>query len=409
MLADPAQRRESEWSARLASAVEVVRLPGSPVWAALANLKPGVAGLEPVSCCGTGLSAAQARQRCVGEMAERASAVARATDAVAWGEAGRLSGEALPLQELLGFAPEQVEHRGRIDDAALAWVAVDAVTGVRRRLVPAALCYDEAPPSWCPSPFPIGAGSRGCAAGATREQALAAALLELIEHDATGIWWYAACPRPSPVFQRSVEPELAELLGWRSRHPRPSWLLDLTHDLGVPVVAALSSEADGRLVALGVAARPTVQDAAAAALRELAQSELGIHLFFQRRTQRAIEPSAADRRLALWLRSVTTGNMPALRPTSDPAETGGAGAAHPPCRDAAGCAADSLARAGIEAWWLDLTREDIGVPVVRVLAPGSCHVQPRLGLARLTEVPVRLGWRPPGFGRRDLNHFPLLV
>ena len=38
--------------------------------------------------------------------------------------------------------------------------------------------------------------SNGCASGATLEEAKTAAILELIEWDATARWWYGRSPRP---------------------------------------------------------------------------------------------------------------------------------------------------------------------------------------------------------------------
>ena len=46
---------------------------------------------------------------------------------------------------------------------------------------------------------------------------------------------------------------------------------------------------------------------------------------------------------------------------------------------------------GIEVLVLDQTQPDIGLPVVKVIAPGLRHFWPRFGPGRLYDVPVRLG------------------
>ena len=48
-------------------------------------------------------------------------------------------------------------------------------------------------------------------------------------------------------------------------------------------------------------------------------------------------------------------------------------------------------RAGLDFLVLDQTRPDVGVPVVRVLAPGLRHFYKRFAPGRLYDVPVRMG------------------
>ena len=71
---------------------------------------------------------------------------------------------------------------------------------------------------------------------------------ELVERDAVAIWWYNQIQRPLqmqrfwliPLYQNKEEYKSA---GWNM------WVLDLTHDLSIPVYAALAqSEKDGRFV-----------------------------------------------------------------------------------------------------------------------------------------------------------------
>ena len=55
---------------------------------------------------------------------------------------------------------------------------------------------------------------------------------------------------------------------------RRSWLLDITTDIGVPCIAAVSCRADGFGLAFGLAARPTLRAAARSAILEMCQIEL---------------------------------------------------------------------------------------------------------------------------------------
>src|SRR5690606_17039258 len=115
--------------------------------------------------------------------------------------------------------------------------------------------------------------SSGLAAGDSIDEAAGRALLELVERDAVAVWWYNRLKRPPLDFERESVPWLSGLenhLGAAGHHIR---VLDLTHDLGVPVAAAVSSDGSGRDLALGFGAGWTAEHAAAAALGELVQFE----------------------------------------------------------------------------------------------------------------------------------------
>jgi ribosomal protein S12 methylthiotransferase accessory factor len=59
----------------------------------------------------------------------------------------------------------------------------------------------------------------------------------------------------------------------------------------------------------------------------------------------------------------------------------------------------------IEVLVLDQTRPDVGVPVVRVAAPGLRHFWARFGPGRLYEAPVRAGWISQALDEGQLNPF----
>ena len=69
----------------------------------------------------------------------------------------------------------------------------------------------------------------------------------------------------------------------------------------------------------------------------------------------------------------------------------------------------ALAREGIELLLLDQTRPDIGVPVVKVLAPGLRHFRARLAPGRLYDVPVSMGWLTEPHAEADLNPIPFFL
>src|SRR4029077_4322427 len=63
------------------------------------------------------------------------------------------------------------------------------------------------------------------------------------------------------------------------------------------------------------------------------------------------------------------------------------------------------ARAGLDFLVLDQTRPDVGVPVVRVLAPGMRHFYKRFAPGRLYDVPVRMGLLDKPLRENELTPF----
>jgi len=68
---------------------------------------------------------------------------------------------------------------------------------------------------------------------------------------------------------------------------------------------------------------------------------------------------------------------------------------------------DILQRHNIEVLVLDQTRPDVGLKVVKVIAPGMRHFWARLAPGRLYDVPVRLGWLPVALREEQLNSTPI--
>jgi ribosomal protein S12 methylthiotransferase accessory factor YcaO len=108
-----------------------------------------------------------------------------------------------------------------------------------------------------------------------------------------------------------------------------------------------------------------------------------------------------DRRLLNWLRRADTVRCPQLVPQGR-----GASGERREAPTFDGLVA-RLTSAGLRTYEVDLTRVDIGIPAVRLFAPGLCHFKPRLGHRRLIEVPRALGWREQTAS--DLNPVPLMI
>jgi ribosomal protein S12 methylthiotransferase accessory factor YcaO len=71
--------------------------------------------------------------------------------------------------------------------------------------------------------------------------------------------------------------------------------------------------------------------------------------------------------------------------------------------------ARTLAAAGSDLLVLDQTRPDVGLPVVKVLAPGLRPFWARFAPGRLFDVPVRLGRLTEPTPYEGLNPFPMFL
>ena len=120
-----------------------------------------------------------------------------------------------------------------------------------------------------------------------------------------------------------------------------------------------------------------------------------------------LAPIAAD-----WLRTATLANQPYLAPDSDA----------PPRRssDFQRLWSDDLKedvlycqtlveRHGMEMLVLNVTRPDVGLPVVRVVVPGLRPLWARLAPGRLYDVPVQQGYLPQPLPEAQLNPVPMFL
>lgn len=312
---------------------------------------------QPFSLAGGGTTIEGALTACLGEAAERLSQVERPGDVTATAPWAAVSGRippaaapavALSVEALLG----QPDRTGeRID-----WLEGQALSGPGG-LLPADWCLRRV--RYGPLRIPGAAASTGCAAGPSREAAAASALLELVERDAASLWWTGARPaRAMPLDQPALaeaERILRTLRGAdTARHTR---LLDITTDLGIPAVAAVSFDRAGRNFAAGLAARPEPGAAAAAALVELCQTEVGLQLALLKQRQPGVGVLTAEDLRHLERATGITADDPRLQTTEAalPGEPEGVEAA--------------LAVAGVAAYLVDLTRADLNIPVVKAVVP----------------------------------------
>lgn len=186
------------------------------------------------------------------------------------------------------------------------------------------------------------------------------------------------------------------------------WALDLTSDLGIPVVAAISRRTDRTpqdiVFAFGAHFDPRI--AVVRALTELNQF-LPAVVNVDRDGRYAYDDPDAVR----WWGTATLESEPYLVP-AEGAATRMADWVDRSTDDSAEdvrVAQRIVEERGLELLVLDQTRPDIGLPVARVLVPGLRHFWSRLGPGRLYDVPVEMGWLPHPRAEDELNPIGVFI
>jgi ribosomal protein S12 methylthiotransferase accessory factor len=250
----------------------------------------------------------------------------------------------------------------------VAWVRGRAPAGDVEMLIPADWCLRRHAKGALA--VPGAALSTGCAAGASFEAAASRALLELVERDAVALWWIGG-QRPKPLAAESAAAaEAVRLLGIlrQGRDERASWLLDLTTDLGIPCMAAVSVDDTGRGLACGFAARVTAVDAARAAILEMCQMELGLVLAAAKREQAGEAGlNEVDRRHLDRAARIDAERCALVHPLGSPSRNAGQTCDGP--REELAVILATLGRHDMEVGLIDLTRPEFGIPVVWAVAP----------------------------------------
>jgi len=350
-------------------AVYNLALPPAPLRMPDVVLQRGV-------CSGRGSSLEEAKAACLAEAVERYSLQFRGDEIRVTASYQELADSAIHPNRVLLVSERQFagreewNRRHGLDDAVpeafdeseeIEWLPGWSLSAGEARYLPMALAclyYRPRGKRW------IGdADSSGCAAGSSFEEAVLHGVLELVERDAVGIWWFTQSGRPRYDLREIRDPlcrrvcRQLEAQGWEV------WAEDITTDLGIPVVVAVAARPEGWIH--GAASHPDVFTALRQAICELWQ--------LSKAPARAGSPPSRG-----------AGSMPYPEAAAEREFD---------LRDVVEDCCAKIGRAGHEVIAFDITRAEIAFPVVRVVAPGLRHRKPRFARGRLYDVPVRLGWR----------------
>ncbi len=375
------------------------------------------------SNCGKGTTDAQAKASALCEGLERHSGTFRGDEPRRRARLVDLGDAGIAPNDCLLFSDKQYRDRDawnaaghRFDEvplpfdpkADIEWTPVWSLSRQAVRYLPTAYCWFNYPQT-ADRAFCY-ACSNGNAAGNTVEEAILQGFLELVERDSVAMWWYNRVRRPGIDLSSFNEPYLGQLEAYLHDHHRNLAALDVTSDLGVPTIVAMSRRTDGgaEQILFGLGAHLDARVALLRAVTELNQM-LGPVLDVP-----AADPAAGhltDKATLHWLRTATVANQPYLEALDGPPRRA---ADFPMCRsddlkdDVLFCQA-LAERLGSELLVLDQTRQEIGLPVVKVIVPGLRHFWARFAPGRLYDVPVQLGWLPRPLAEEELNPIPMFL
>jgi len=313
---------------------------------------------------GKGLTQTQARISAIMEGIERYSAEVHADTMVREVMDTMLSSDRLAVDPRELILP--LYTMMRLKDMPIAWVEGKEITGGEVVMVPASAVFH---PYSSPADLTLfRSNTNGLASGNTLQEATLHGLCEVIERDA---WSLAEVKRKvvSDIEVGEEEGVLKQTLEKFSSNGIDVHLKNLTSNIGMPVIAAAADDVqlqDAGLLTLGIGAHPSPQVAALKALTEVAQSRLTqIHGAREDAVMadgnRKLGYDRVKRMNQLWFgKAAESIDLPDMQ-SIDKGDLG----------DNIIEIVRRINGSGLrDVITVDLTRKELGVPVVRVVVPG---------------------------------------
>ncbi len=368
---------------------------------------------------GKGRSEIQAKISCLAEAVERYSCVYRGDEPRIKARLSDLGQSGVHPNVLSNFSARQYANREEwnqynrgfsqvpepFDETEeIEWTPNWSLTQQTVCWLPTAYCYFGYEFRGCRA-FCYG-DSNGCASGNCLEEAVLQGFFELVERDSMALFWYTRARRPAVVLESFNDPYFESIREhYRSRN-RTLAVLDITTDLGIPAMLAVSWTEDGRRILVGLGAHLDPWIAISRAVSEL--NQIASFESWNRDVNELYNPHER-RYMSDWMAKATIRNQPYLVP-DETCSRDSKQLRRPPCsndllHEVERCA-EIIHQHGMEMIILDLTRNDVNFPAVRVTVPGLRHFWPRFGPGRLFDVPLKLGWIDKQLDERELNPIP---
>lgn len=353
------------------------------------------------TCLGKGVTHDQSKASALCEAVERFSAQYQGNEPLYQARGSEINKRYCNFQQLVPYSESQYQKfsDGNHSDSKLKQAAIPYTDESIHWLPTWSLSYDEqvyVPLASCFANTPFEDDrfgrwhSNGCAAGNTLEEAILQGMFELIERDATAIWWYNKIPRPSFDLSR-LDPEYYAPLHESLSDKHEYWVLDLTVDTNVPVMVGIGKhkETGGFIFGFGCHLQPEL--AAQRALTELCQ----------------LIPIRDQNGAPFDFDAIEEGEY--LFPSSEAKPVDTDMVTSLDIKDDILALTKQLDNLGFEVLALNYSREPLPVKTAKVFVPGLCHIWPQLANERLYQVPVKMGWLNEANDENTVNQQALYI
>ena len=368
---------------------------------------------------GKGRSDLQSRASAFSEAVERYSAIYQGHEFRIRRSCRQMDDDFIPLEDCMLFSEAQYDCRDewnqshltldhvpiRLDpEKPIDWTPVWSLTSQTFKYVPTAYCYLRYTDPDDGGELFYSVESNGLAAGNVLEEAILQGFFELIERDAMSIWWYNRLKRPAVDLDSFHDGYFDELRDYYASLGREFWVLDLTTDSTIPTFVAISRKLNDEVEALTFGAG-THFDVKIAVSRALTEMNQALYLI---ESGRMAEYARSDREqfMKAWNRTARLDNQPYLAPDDQvPPKTSASYVQWyaDDLRDDLDRCFEITRKLGLECLVHDVTRPDVGMSVVKVIAPGLRQLRARFAPGRLYDIPVKQGWRNQPVLESELN------
>lgn len=294
-------------------------------------------------------------------------------------------------------------------DHPYQWSPIWSVLAQKHYWVPTQLLYFGYPygDDWVAS-----ADTNGTASGNSKTEAFVQGFLELIERDNVAIWWLNRLSFPQVDLSSFKDKHISKAAQiHQQRYDRKLWAIDITSDTKIPtfiVISYVQNPNENEAILFGCASH---FDANIAMLRAVCEhSQLLEMVRYNTAGQNYYNLS---HEFSTWLKNnkIADEKFHYLMPNDKKMSTF---EAHQQFKDlsldAQKQACIDLVKAnGWDLFVADLTRGDIGMPVIKVMVKQLRSMHTRLASGRLYEVPVKMGWLDKALDEQDLNPVSIFV
>ena len=312
---------------------------------------------------GKGPTVEQAKASAIMEAMERYSAEMRDTDEIIYGTVDEASDVGLTLDPAEMILPPRILNYYR--NEVIGWCRGYELFRGEDIWVPACAVYHPYVPDGDLQLFRF--HTNGIAAGNTMEEAILHSILELVERDAWSICEYREKANADVLVDDGSL--CSQLIKKFNDNGVEIYLKDLTGDIGIPTIGAAADDVrtkDPELLTIGVGTHLNPEIAAVRALTEVAQSRTThkhgskINAKLQRISQEMGYENMKKANRVWYSRSSSTARLSEMKRLDTPYVL-----------DDIEVVFDNLIRCGFDkAIAVDLTRQEIGVPAVRMIIPG---------------------------------------